>query len=143
MKYDLQRFLNAQNQTYLRALEEVKEGQKVTHWMWFIFPQLKGLGHSETAQFYAIQNLSEAQLFMQHPVLGANLLEICQALLLVRDKTANDIFGYPDELKLQSSMTLFLRAADQNTVFKSVLDKYFEGALDIETLIRLEAKPTA
>ena len=108
--------------------------------MWFIFPQLKGLGQSETARLYAIEDLAEAQQFLQHPILGANLIEISQSLLMVTNRTARDIFGYPDELKLRSSMTLFLKGDEQQTVFWSVLDQFFEGVLDNQTLTRLDKK---
>ncbi|TRW27087.1 DUF1810 domain-containing protein [Flavobacterium zepuense] len=128
------RFLNAQNQVYLKALAEVKAGKKVTHWMWFIFPQLKGLGQSDTSIYYAIEGLVEAADYLKHPVLGKNLVEISYAVLAVEGRTANEIFGSPDDLKLCSSMTLFAQVKDTDPVFNEVLVKYFAGLFDPLTL---------
>jgi len=130
----LTRFLNAQNQTYLRALEEINNGRKTSHWMWFIFPQLTGLGHSETARYYAIQNLREATDYLRHPVLGKNLIAIASALLLHEGRTAMQILGTPDDMKLRSSMTLFSQVDDADPVFREVLLKYFGGHFDPITL---------
>jgi len=132
--YNLSRFLEAQNQTYLNALSEIRKGQKVTHWMWFIFPQLKGLGKSTTAQYYGIADLSEASAYLQHPVLGKHLVQISSALLEIENKTALDIFGSPDDLKLRSSMTLFSKVPGAEYIFQKVLDKYFDGLPDTNTL---------
>lgn len=131
---DLQRFLEAQKNDYAAALAEIKTGSKRSHWMWYIFPQIAGLGFSPTAKFYAIKNVSEAEEYLKHPVLGKRLVEISNALLAVEDKTANQIFGSPDDVKLKSSMTLFGALDDTNPVFQKVLDKYFDGAKDERTL---------
>jgi uncharacterized protein (DUF1810 family) len=122
----LNRFLEAQEGVYPQALAELRAGRKRSHWMWFVFPQIAGLGSSPTAQRYAITSLDEARAYAEHPVLGARLRECAEALLAV-DGTAADIFGYPDDLKLRSSMTLFARAADDPAVFQAVLDKYYDG----------------
>lgn len=133
-KYDLQRFLDAHNQAYLRALSEVRNGKKETHWMWFLFPQLKGLGKSDTAKFYALSGLLEAREYLGHPVLGRHLLEITAELLKITDRTASELFGHPDDLKLHSSMTLFAEAADGNPLFSKVINHYFGGNKDLSTL---------
>lgn len=131
---NLSRFLEAQSNTYEQALAEIKGGRKRTHWMWFIFPQLQGLGYSETARFYAIRDLVEARLYLQHPVLGARLIEISEALLAAEGKTANQILGSPDDLKLRSSMSLFAAVPGAAPVFQAVLDKYYAGKADEKTL---------
>ena len=110
MAADLSRFLKAQERDYAQALREIQSGRKRSHWMWYIFPQIQGLGFSSTAQFYAIENLQEAKDYLAHPVLGARLKEISSALLQLDGLTASEIFGYPDDLKLRSSMTLFALA---------------------------------
>lgn len=130
----LARFLEAQNHTYLKALEEIKSGKKTSHWMWYVFPQLKGLGKSDMAEFYGIENLKEAEDYLAHPVLGKHLVAISEVLLSIYGKTANEIFGSPDDLKLRSSMTLFAIAGKSNPVFNAVLEKYFSGAHDKKTL---------
>jgi uncharacterized protein (DUF1810 family) len=122
----------------VQALAELKSGQKRTHWMWFIFPQIRGLGQSPVSQLYAIQGLEEAQQYMTHPVLGARLRECAQALLDIEDRTAQDIFSYPDDLKLRSSMTLFESVAGPTSIFGKVLDKFFAGERDRWTLKILE-----
>lgn len=132
--YDLTRFLEAQNQMYLRALEEIRKGKKTSHWMWFIFPQVAGLGRSETAQFYAIKDLQEAADYLKHPVLGTHLIATASMLLVHEGKTAAEIFGSPDDMKLRSSMTLFAQVQDADPVFKEVLLKYFGGFYDPLTL---------
>jgi uncharacterized protein (DUF1810 family) len=137
-QYNLTRFLHAQNQVYLRALEEVSNGRKQSHWMWYIFPQLAGLGHSDTAKYYAIQNIDEATAYLRHPVLGKHLVEIAATLLGVEVKTVHEIFGSPDDLKLCSSMTLFAQVADANPVFGAVINKYFGGLYDNATLHLLQ-----
>ena len=127
---ELVRFLDAQNQMYLKALAEVRNGKKESHWMWFVFPQIKGLGFSETAKFYGIADLEEAEAYLAHPVLGKHLIEISEALLKIEDKTASEIFGTPDDMKLRSCMTLFSKVPETDEVFKKVLDKYFGGSQD-------------
>jgi uncharacterized protein (DUF1810 family) len=131
---ELIRFLDAQNQMYLKALSEIRSARKVSHWMWFIFPQLEGLGASETAKFYAIKSLDEATAYFHHPVLGKHLVEISSQLLDVNGKEAVDIFGTPDDLKLRSSMTLFAQVENTSDVFEKVLAKYFKGQPDERTL---------
>ena len=131
---DLQRFLDAQENDYAAALAEIRAGRKRSHWMWYIFPQIKGLGMSETSKFYAIKNFAEAEVYLAHPVLGKRLVEISNALLEIEGKTANQIFGSPDDVKLKSSMTLFGAVKNTNPVFQKVLDKYFDGAKDKRTL---------
>lgn len=128
------RFLDAQSNSYEQALSEIKSGRKRSHWMWFIFPQLQGLGYSETARFYAIKDLPEARLYLQHPVLGPRLIEISKAMLALEGKTANQILGNPDDLKLRSSMTLFASVPGADPVFQAVLDKYYGGEEDEKTL---------
>ena len=128
------RFLEAQNQVYLKALAEIKNGRKESHWMWFIFPQLKGLGRSTTAEFYGITDLDEAEAYLLHPILGRHLIEISKVLLSLENKTAAQIFGSPDDLKLLSSMTLFSNAKNTNPVFEQVIAKYFNGKPDEHTL---------
>jgi uncharacterized protein (DUF1810 family) len=135
---DLVRFLEAQNHVYLKALDEIKSGQKRSHWMWYIFPQMKGLGSSENARFFGIKSLDEATAYVQHPILGKHLIEITKALLTIEGKSASDIFGYPDDLKLHSSMTLFSKVENADPVFNEVIKKYFNGVLDQSTLKILE-----
>ncbi|MDJ1506140.1 DUF1810 domain-containing protein [Xanthocytophaga agilis] len=130
----LSRFLDAQNQVYLKALQEIKSGRKTSHWMWYIFPQIKGLGQSDTAKFYAIEDIDQATAYLLHPVLGKNLIEISQAVLQLEGKTANQIFGSPDDLKLCSCMTLFANVKDADPVFKNVINTFFKGIQDQKTL---------
>ncbi|MBK0379158.1 DUF1810 domain-containing protein [Mucilaginibacter sp. SD-g] len=132
--YDLNRFLSAQERDYDIALAEIKSGRKRSHWMWYIFPQIAGLGFSETSKFYAIKNLAEAVNYLRHPVLGQRLIEISTALVKLEDDDATRIFGSPDNLKLKSSMTLFGALPDSDPVFAQVLVKYFNGIRDRETL---------
>lgn len=131
---DLKRFTDAQETSYAIALSEIKNGRKRTHWMWYIFPQIAGLGSSETSKFYAIKNKTEAEEYLRHPTLGKRLVEISEALLEIEGKTANQIFGSPDDMKLKSSMTLFGAMDDANPVFQKILDGYFGGAEDERTL---------
>lgn len=135
--FNLDRFLQAQEGVYPRALREIQTGRKQTHWMWFIFPQLAGLGHSEMAKSYAIADLAEAEAYLSHPVLGARLIEISKALLSINGKTALDIMGSPDDLKLRSSMTLFGSVEGADGVFDAVLQRYYYGEQDPRTRDRL------
>jgi uncharacterized protein (DUF1810 family) len=130
----LMRFLEAQNQVYLKALSEIKEGKKNSHWMWYIFPQIKGLGSSETAKQYGIKDLNEATAYLQHPVLGKHLIEISEEVLNLSEKTATQIFGTPDDVKLRSCMTLFANVKNTNLVFQKIIVKYFNGLPDELTL---------
>lgn len=131
---DLKRFLEAQENDFETAFAEIKNGRKQSHWMWYIFPQIAGLGFSSTSIFYAIKDRAEAESYLAHPVLGKRLVEISNALLEVEGKTASQIFGSPDDVKLKSSMTLFAALDDTNPIFQKVLDKYFDGAKDGRTL---------
>ncbi|MDB5270664.1 MAG: hypothetical protein JWP58_3704 [Hymenobacter sp.] len=137
-KTNLQRFLDAQASSYQTALSEIKSGRKRSHWMWFIFPQIQGLGLSETARFYALADAQEAKDYLAHPVLGARLLEICHALLGLASADAHNIFGSPDDLKLKSSLTLFASVGGR-PVFQQVLDKFYHGTPDDKTLRILAA----
>lgn len=133
--YNLQRFLNAQDRVYDTVLEELRAGRKASHWIWFIFPQIAGLGRSGTAQQFAIGSLDEAKAYLQHPVLGPRLRECTQLVLLdVNGRSAEEIFGYPDHLKFRSCMTLFVTATTDNKLFKDALLKYFHGKPDQLTL---------
>ena len=133
----LDRFVDAQRGVYDAVLAELRAGRKTSHWMWFIFPQIAGLGRSAMAQRYAIASLAEAQAYVAHPVLGPRLLE-CARVLTEREGTSADaVFGGIDAVKLRSSMTLFARAAPDEPVFRAVLDQYFDGAFDQATLDRL------
>ncbi|NGZ96816.1 MAG: DUF1810 domain-containing protein [Nitrospira sp. WS110] len=132
--YNLHRFLTAQAPIYDTVLDELRAGRKSSHWIWFIFPQIAGLGHSAMAQQFAITSLDEAKAYLQHPVLGQRLRECTQLVLNVNDRSADEIFPYPDNLKFRSCMTLFLTATTDNTLFKNALLKYFDGQPDQLTL---------
>jgi uncharacterized protein (DUF1810 family) len=134
---DLGRFVSAQHEVYEQALAELRAGSKRSHWMWFVFPQIAGLGRTATAQRYAVADLAEARAYLAHPVLGPRLTECARALLEVPDRTATQILGTPDDLKLRSSMTLFAHAADDPAVFRAVLDRFYGGEDDPLTLQRL------
>ena len=131
---DLRRFLQAQQNIYPQVLKELQNGKKTSHWMWFIFPQIEGLGHSSTAKYYSIKSIIEAKEYVAHPVLGKRLLKCIDIILNINSKTADEIFGYPDNLKLRSSMTLFNFAAPEHKVFGDLLKKYFAGEEDQKTL---------
>lgn len=133
----LSRFVDAQATTYDRAMAELRRGQKTSHWMWFVFPQILGLGRSPTAQFYAIADLAEARAYLAHPVLGPRLVEAVEALLALPGRDAHAVFGSPDDLKLRSSLTLFQAAAPEEPVFGQALTKYFAGREDMLTLEKL------
>ena len=137
--YNLDRFLTAQDAggTYQRALEELRRGRKTTHWMWFVFPQIAGLGHSPTSIRYAINSLDEARAYLQHPILGPRLRECAAAVAASPTATAQELFGSVDTHKLRSSMTLFLRADPAEPLFQLVLDRYFNGQPDPATDQRL------
>jgi uncharacterized protein (DUF1810 family) len=137
--YDLQRFVDAQDHggTYRRALDELRAGRKTSHWMWFVFPQLAGLGSSAMARTYAISSLDEARAYLGHPVLGERLMDCVHALLDVEGATAREILGEVDATKLRSSMTLFACAAPDQPLFQEVLDRYFDGVRDGATTDRI------
>jgi uncharacterized protein (DUF1810 family) len=132
--FDLERFLTAQESVYPTALAELRGGRKRTHWMWFVFPQFEGLGSSATSRHFAIGSLEEARAYLGHPVLGARLEECADALLAIEGRSAADIFPCPDDLKLQSSMTLFDLASPPESIFGKVLEKYYGGKRDAATL---------
>lgn len=129
----LERFVQAQESSYACALREIKNGRKTSHWMWYIFPQLSGLGHSQTARYYAIRDRAEAEAYLAHPVLGKRLLEISSELLKLESFDATAVMGWPDDLKLKSSMTLF-GLVSREPVFRQVLEKYFRGEEDVYTV---------
>lgn len=131
---DLTRFLEAQNKLYLTALTELKRGKKETHWMWFIFPQIKGLGKSEMSRLYSIDDLQQSEEFLLHPVLGKHLIEVSKVLLDFKMKSAEAILGDLDARKLQSCMTLFSLTNNTHPVFQEVLDAFFSGKFDLLTL---------
>ena len=135
--FDLQRFVSAQEPVMAHVLAELRAGAKRSHWMWFVFPQIAGLGSSATAQRYALRSLEEAKAYLAHPVLGERLRECTAIVVGLEARSAREIFGWPDDLKLRSSMTLFSRAASDPAPFVAVLEKYFEGKPDDATLARL------
>ena len=134
MNYNLDRFKSAQRGSYEEALAEIRRGRKNGHWMWYIFPQVSGLGMSATSLFYGIRGLEEAQAYMADPVLGQRLLEISEVLLDIETDNPREVFWFPDDLKLRSCMTLFAAAAPEHEIFKKVLDKFFGGSADDMTL---------
>ena len=138
MRYDLERFKKAQTQDYGNALREIRNGRKKSHWMWYVFPQVRGLGSSPTAQKYAIQSRQEAEEYEKDPVLGRRLREITEALLAQKESDPVKIFGFPDVLKLRSCMTLFAAVSGENSVFQKVLDAYYQGEKDERTLALLK-----
>jgi uncharacterized protein (DUF1810 family) len=137
-RYNLERFLDAQASSYETALAELRAGRKRSHWMWFIFPQLRGLGHSERAQFFGIGSLAEASAFLSDPILGKRLRECATALVNLPGKSAEEILGGVDALKLRSSLTLFRIAAPAEPLFQNALEQYFDGKLDPRTIELLE-----
>ena len=135
---DISRFVEKHKDSYQTALQEIKNGRKVSHWMWYIFPQIHGLGRSYTAQLYSIQSLEEAKAFLEDDYLGKNLVEISEVLLTLNTNNATEVFGFPDDMKLKSCMTLFAVVAGDDSVFQKVLDKYFGGRKDKLTIEILE-----
>ena len=137
---NLERFIKAQKQDYEKALKEIKNGKKLTHWIWYIFPQIKGLGYSEISKYYGIDDLAEAKAYLQNEYLRNNLLEITEALLNLDSNNPTEILGYPDDLKVKSCMTLF-NYADQNIlIFKKIIDKYYNGEFDNKTIALIKQK---
>jgi uncharacterized protein (DUF1810 family) len=135
--FQFSRFVDAQEPVFSEVLRELRAGRKSSHWMWFIFPQIEGLGHSSTARRFAIRSLDEAKAYLDHPVLGPRLRECTRLVNAVEGRTASKIFGYPDDLKFRSSMTLFAQASDDNAEFLAAIRKYFAGEFDALTLERL------
>ena len=132
--YNLNRFIEAQNRDYDAALSEIRAGRKASHWMWYIFPQLKGLGRSSTSEYYGLSGINEVQAYLSDPILKARLIEITDAVLAHKDKSAEEIFGGIDAKKLRSCMTLFSIAAPDISVFDAVLEQFFNGKPDRNTL---------
>lgn len=139
--YGLQRFVDAQARNYADALSELRAGRKASHWMWYVFPQVAGLGSSAMAQAYALRSLEEARAYLAHPVLGARLRECVAAALTVRGRSARQVFGSPDDLKFRSSLTLFAAADPGEPLFRDALDAYFAGAPDAATVEKLGGAP--
>lgn len=137
--HNLNRFIDAQKSVYERVVSELKAGRKRSHWMWFVFPQIEGLGYSFTAQKYAISGIDEAQAYIAHPVLGPRLRECTALVNAVQGKSINEILGSPDDMKLRSSMTLFAHATADNKVFRDALEKYYGGEDDRLTVEKLKA----
>lgn len=135
--FNLQRFVDAQRPVYDQVVHELRQGDKRTHWMWFIFPQIQGIGSSPTAQHYAISGIDEARSYLLHPVLGQRLRECTEIVNGLEGRSLDDIFGYPDNLKFRSSITLFQAAAEDGAVFESALRKFCGGEMDPLTLARL------
>jgi uncharacterized protein (DUF1810 family) len=135
--FNLRRFVEAQTGAYADVCRELAAGAKRGHWIWFIFPQIHGLGHSSTAEYYAIESLAEARAYLAHPLLGERLRKCTRLVLEVEGRSLEQIFGWPDHLKFRSSMTLFAHATDDNQVFIGALDKYCGGEFDPLTLARL------
>ena len=131
--YNLNRFIEAQNKDYDKALNEIKNGKKITHWIWYIFPQLKELGFSNTSIYYGISSIEEAKKNIKNEYLNNHLIEITKALLSLENNDIEDVFGYPDNLKVKSCMTLFYYASN-NEIFKKVIDKFYNGEFDINTV---------
>jgi uncharacterized protein (DUF1810 family) len=136
-EFDLQRFVDAQDRVYDAVLGELRSGKKRSHWIWFVFPQLRGLGHSPTAVRYGISSLEEARAYLAHDVLGPRLRECARLVARIDGRSADEIFGWPDNLKVASSMTLFARATDDDAEFRAVLDKLYNGEDDPATVERL------
>ena len=132
--FDLDRFVRAQDADYETALAEIRGGRKRSHWMWYVFPQIAGLGVSPTAQHFAIRNLAEAKAYLSHPILGPRLIECAETLLTIEGRSAHDIFGSPDDMKLRSCATLFAQVSADSSVFQRILDRYFDGRPDERTL---------
>jgi len=135
--YNLRRFVEAQEQVFAQVCSELRGGRKRSHWMWFIFPQIKGLGYSAISVKYSISSIEEARAYLNNAVLGPRLLECTRLVNQIVGRSVEEIFGYPDDLKFHSSVTLFAQAAPENQIFKDALQKYFEGELDQLTLDRL------
>jgi uncharacterized protein (DUF1810 family) len=136
-QFDLQRFVDAQDRVYDIVIDELRGGRKRSHWIWFVFPQLRALGRSPTALHYGIASLGEARAYLAHDVLGPRLRECARLVAAIDDRSAEDIFGFPDDLKVRSSMTLFALATDDNADFIAVLDKFYDGEEDPVTVDRL------
>lgn len=137
-KYNLERFISAQDKCYDVVLNELRNGKKQTHWMWYTFPQITGLGKSEISQYYAIKSIDEAKEYMNNPILNKRMKEVCNILLSLNSNNPEKIFGYIDSLKLKSSMTLFNEILKEESIFKDMLNKYFDCKKDINTIAILQ-----
>ena len=133
-QYNLNRFIEAQMTTYEGAMLELTRGRKESHWVWYIFPQIEGLGRSDTAKLYSIKSLDEGRTYLEHPVLGQRLVEACEILLSLKDASMDEVMGYADDLKLLSSMTLFETLSDSNSIFTKIIELYFEDVRDDASL---------
>lgn len=139
LDYNLHRFIEAQTGTYERVLAELAAGRKRSHWIWFIFPQLAGLGSSETAEKYAIRSADEAAAYLSDSILGSRLVRCVDVMLSVRDRTAHDILGSPDDMKFHSSMTLFAAISDHGSIFHQAIDRFYDGKFDQRSIELLDA----
>ena len=133
-QYNLNRFIDAQMATYEGAILELAQGRKESHWVWYIFPQIEGLGRSDTAKFYSIKSLEEGRAYLGHPLLGPRLIEACEILLSLKDASMDEVMGFPDDLKLLSSMTLFETLSDSNSIFTKIIELYFDDVRDDASL---------
>ena len=133
-QYNLNRFIEAQMTTYEGAMLELTRGRKESHWIWYIFPQIEGLGRSDTAKLYSIKSLEEGRVYLEHPVLGPRLVEACEILLSLKEASMDEVMGFPDDLKLLSSMTLFEVVSDSNSIFTKMIEFYYEGRRDKASL---------
>ena len=133
-QYNLGRFIEAQLATYEGAMLELTRGRKDSHWIWYIFPQIEGLGRSDTAKFYAIKSLEEGRAYLEHPILGPRLIKACEILLSLKDASMDEVMGYPNDLKLLSSMTLFEALSDSNSIFTKIIELYFDDERDEASL---------
>ena len=138
-QYNLSRFIDAQETAYEGAMLELARGKKESHWVWYVFPQIEGLGKSDTAKFYSIKSLEEGRAYLEHPVLGPRLIEACEILLTLKGTSINEVMGFPDDLKLLSSMTLFETFSESNSVFTRIIEIYFDSERDEATLEIIES----
>jgi uncharacterized protein (DUF1810 family) len=138
--FNLARFIKAQGPVYEQALAEIRAGRKRSHWMWYVFPQIAGLGHSPTSVHYAIATMEEAAAYLAHPILGPRLIECAEAVLQIEGRSALEIFGSPDDMKLRSSATLFAAISPETSAFQRLLEKYFDGARDALTIELMRAR---
>ena len=138
-QYNLNRFIEAQMVTYEGAMLELARGRKDSHWVWYIFPQIEGLGNSDTIKLYAIKSLEEGRAYLKHPVLGPRLIKACEILLRLKDASMDEVMGFPDDLKLLSSMTLFESVSDSNSIFTSIINVYFDNEPDKKSLKIIES----
>ena len=139
-EYNLNRFVEAQMVTYEGAMLELARGRKKSHWIWYIFPQIEGLGSSDTAKLYAIKSLEEGRAYLRHPELGPRLIEACEILLSLKDASMDEVMGFPDDLKLQSSMTLFETLSDSSSIFTKIIEIYFDNERDKNSLEIIQSK---